>query len=177
MNEVYVKGLSDLDAFLKQLPAKVEANVMRGGLRAGAKILEAEVKQNLTNNGSVDTGQLLKGIKVGTRSRRGRITAAVRVTGDHVDGDQRLPNALIAYWLEFTGAAQHLIKARKSRFLVFFGKYARVVQHPGFPAKPFMVPALQSKATEAVIAVGNHIKQRLATKHGLNTADVEVRGE
>lgn len=160
--EVRVKGLSDLNALLQELPAKMERNVLRGALRAGARVVQAEAKANVP----VDTGALRAGIKVSTGGKRGAagvVIAKVRVTGRH---------AFVAPWLEY-GVAAHTITARRGGWL-FFGAFARSVEHPGFAPRPFMRPALDSKAQAAVVAAGNYIKQRLATKHGLDTADIEV---
>jgi hypothetical protein len=43
------------------------------------------------------------------------------------------------------------------------------VNHPGARAKPFMRPALDSKSSEAIRAVGRKIGERL-TKQGINNA-------
>ena len=160
MTETHVKGLAELQKFLDQLPAKLEANVMRSALRAGANIVKAQARQNVP----VKTGKLRDGLKVSTSSRRGRVTAKVKATGKH---------AHIAPWLEY-GTAAHKITAKKGKGLFFGGLFVKGVQHPGFRPKPFMRPALDSKAQEATIAVGEAIKKRLAKKHGLDASDVEI---
>ena len=65
---VHVKGLSDLQAFLDQLPAKVERNVMRGGLRAGANVIKPAAYANI-NHVSGALGNSLK-VRSGGRRRR-----------------------------------------------------------------------------------------------------------
>lgn len=159
MSEFRVKGLADLNKFLQQLPAKMEQNVLRSALRAGANVVRDEAKANVP----VDSGLLRDGLKVSTNSRRGRVTAKVKATGRH---------AYIAPWLEYGTAAHKIVS--KGKGLYFGGMFARGVQHPGSRPKPFMRPALDSQAQQAVIAIGNAIKQRLATKHGLDTASVEI---
>lgn len=163
MTETHVKGLAELQKFLDQLPAKLEANVMRSALRAGANIVKAQARQNVP----VKTGKLRDGLKVSTSSRRGVVTAKVKATGKH---------AYVANWIEY-GTAAHAITAKKGGFLSFGGIFAKSVQHPGAAPKPFMRPALDSKAQEATIAVGEAIKKRLASKHGLDTSDVEIAAE
>ena len=37
MTDIEVKGLAELQKLLDELPARIEANVVRGGLRAAAK--------------------------------------------------------------------------------------------------------------------------------------------
>jgi HK97 gp10 family phage protein len=164
MSEVNVKGLRELQAFLDQLPAKMESNIMRGALRAGAKPIRIDAQRNLQTNGSVETGELVKGIKVTTRSRKGVVTATIKTAGKH---------GYIANWIEH-GTAAHWIKPKNARSLFFAGLFAEVIEHPGARAKPFMRPAMDNRQQDAVIAVGNYIKARL-TKAGIEGAgDVEV---
>lgn len=164
MSEVNVKGLRELQAFLDQLPAKLEANIMRGALRAGAKPIRIDAQRNLQSNGSIATGLLAKGIKVTTRSRKGVVTSTVRTSGKH---------GYIANWVEY-GTAAHWIKPKTGRSLYFAGLNFGAVLHPGARAKPFMRPAMDNRQQDAVIAVGNYIKARL-TKAGIEAAgDVEV---
>lgn len=162
MADIKVKGLRELDEFLTTLTPKLEQNVLRGGMRAGANVVKTEVRRLAP----VKSGQLRDGVKVSTNARRGRVSAKVKLTGKH---------AFLGPWLEF-GTAAHQIKA-KGKGLFFGGLFARSVDHPGARPQPFMRPALDGKAQEALIAVGNHIKRRLATKHGLNTSDIDVEAE
>jgi len=163
MSDVRVKGLSDLNKFLQQLPAKVEQSVLRGALRAGANVVMAEAKANVP----VDSGQLRDGLKVSTNSRRGRVTAKVKATGKH---------AFIAPWLEY-GTAAHKITAKKGKGLFFGGLFVKGVQHPGSRPKAFMRPALDGRAQDAVVAAAQYMKRRLATKNGLDTSSVEIEAE
>lgn len=157
---VKIKGLQQLNKFLQQLPAKVEANVLRGALREGAKPVMEAAKANVP----VKTGKLRDGIKSSTRLRKGRVTTSIRVTGKH---------AYIGKWMEY-GVAAHQITAAKGGWLFFGGKYAKAVQHPGLSPRPFMRPALESQATAAVLAAANYMKKRLALKNGLDTSGVEL---
>mgnify|MGYP000753553713 FL=1 len=163
MADVKVKGLADLNKFLQQLPAKVEQSVLRGALRAGANVVMAEAKANVP----VDSGQLRDGLKVSTNSRRGRVTAKVKATGKH---------AHIAPWLEY-GTAAHKITAKKGKGLFFGGLFVKGVQHPGARPKPFLRPALDGRAQDAVVAAAQYMKRRLATKNGLDTSSVEIEAE
>jgi len=51
------------------------------------------------------------------------------------------------------------------------------VQHPGSRPKPFMRPALDGRAQDAVVAAAQYMKRRLATKNGLDTSSVEIEAE
>ena len=159
MAEANVKGLAELQAFLDQLPAKMEANIMRGALRQGANVVKAEAQANVP----VKTGTLKAGLKVSTRNRRGVVTAKVKATGKH---------AFLARWIEF-GTAAHFIKPKTAKSLFFAGLFSNGIQHPGSAPKPFLRPALDSQAQPALEAVGQYVKKRL-TKEGLNASGVEL---
>ncbi|MCG2586493.1 HK97-gp10 family putative phage morphogenesis protein [Massilia sp. TS11] len=167
MSNVKVKGLSELQKFLDQLPAKVEKNMLRSGLRAGANVIKDAAGEELESNGSVVTGSLKKGLKVSTSSRKGVVKAKVKTTG---------PHAHLGPWIEH-GTKPHLIKPKAAKALAIKGSLVEVIHHPGAKPKPFMRPALDSRATEALQAVGDAIKARL-TKQGLDTSaiDIEVEG-
>jgi hypothetical protein len=164
-----VKGLSQLNEFLQTLPVKMEKNVLRGSLRAGMKeAILPEAKAQLATNRSVKTGVLQAGLKVGTTSKGGRVTAYVRAAGKH---------GFVARWLEYGVAAHKIVAKAKGGWLVFAGIFARSVDHPGFQPKPFLRPALDARATAAVVASAEYMKQRLATKNGLDTSDINIEAE
>ncbi len=164
----HVKGLSDLQSFLDQLPAKLERNVMRSALRAGAtKELLPEAQANLMSAGAVQTGELIAGLKVKTKVRGGTVTSSVVSTGKH---------AYIAKWIEY-GVAAHNIAAKKGGWLSFAGIFAKEVMHPGFKARPFLRPALDRSGGAAVVASAEYMKKRLATREGLDTSDVLIEGD
>lgn len=181
MSEIKVRGLSELNQFLQQLPAKIEANVLRGALRAGAKVILMEARrlapvgppnsENARLYGGYE-GALRDSIRVGATSKRGRITAYVKAGGKSA---KTKADVYYAHFLEY-GTAAHKITAAKGGWL-FFGKFAKAVMHPGIQPRPFMRPALESQAQEAVLAAANYMKARLASKHGLDTSDVEIAAQ
>lgn len=156
----HVKGLSSLNKFLQQLPAKLEKNVLRGAMRAGAKVVAPVASANAPN----DTGELAAGIKVSTSGKGGRVIGKVKLTGKH---------AFLGPWLEY-GVAAHKITAKDTGWLFFGGLFAKSIDHPGLQPRPFLRPALDSQAGAAVVAAAEYTKKRLATKHGLDTFDVEI---
>lgn len=158
-----LKGGAELQAFLSSLPAKVEQNIMRGALRAGAKVIAEEAK----NNVPVKSGDLRDSIRVGTRAKRGQVTASVKA------GNKK------AYYYNFVefGTAAHEIKPKDAKSLFFAGMFGDLIAHPGNRAKPYMRPALDSKSNEAIEAVGRAIGKRL-TKEGINqSGGLEVGDE
>jgi len=162
-DSVHVKGLSELNKFLDQLTPKVEANVMRGALRAGMNVVKPVAQANIHSV----SGELAGGLKVGTRRLGSRVIASLKATGKHRH---------IAHLVEF-GTRAHSIAAKAKGWLSFLNIFAKSVNHPGARPRPFMRPALDSQATAATIAVGEYVKNRLATKEGLDTAHVIIAGD
>ena len=155
MADQSIFGGRELDDFLQQLPVKVEKNILRAALRAGANEFKEEVRQNLSSTGSVETAALYKSVRVTSRVKRGRVTASLKV-GNH--------NAWYGHLIEF-GVKAHGIKKGADRES---GKLQEGKLHPGFPERPFIRPAADSRAGRAVAAVGQKIRERL-TKEGINT--------
>jgi len=60
--------------------------------------------------------------------------------------------------------------------IAFGGKVFNSVWHPGMTPKPFLRPAFDAKAQEAVIAVGEQIRARLESG-GLDVADILIEGD
>lgn len=154
---ISVNGLAELQKFLDQLPAKIERNIMRGALRAGAKVIEKEAKTNIHSI----SGELRDSLKIRTGSRRGTVTATIR---------SRL---FYARFVEY-GTRPHRITSETA--LAFGKTLTRSVDHPGAQPHPFMRPALDSRAQDAIVAAAEYIKKRL-TKEGLNASGVEISAE
>lgn len=157
MSVLAVKGFQELGVFLTQLPVKMEQNILRGALRAGANVIRAAVKSNIPRK----TGELSRSLRVSVRARHGVVTALVKV------------DAFPARFIEFGVRPHSIVKRRKK--LVIDGKFVgTVVKHPGLRSRPFLRPAADSNARNAALAVGEYIKRRLAIKNGLDTSGIDV---
>lgn len=164
MAEVHVKGLAELQRVLDQLPAKLERNVVRGGLRAGMKTVLPVAQGNIHSV----SGALSNSLKVGTSARNGEVTARVYT------------RVFYAKFVEY-GTKPHVITAKDRKGLAFGGLFFQSVDHPGAKAaaggRGFLRAALDAQKDVAVVAAGNYMANRLATKHGLDTADIEIEVE
>ena len=157
MSDTNIKGLAELQAALYQLPAKIEANIMRGALRAGAKVIQKEAQSTAA---FIDrSGALRDSIRVTTKLRSGTATAAV-VAGP----SKKDKRPFYGRFIEF-GTKPHVIKAKNGRALAI--GFASV-HHPGIRPHPFMRPALDVAGVPAVEAVREYIRQRLLNKHGID---------
>lgn len=161
-NETNIAGGAALDALLKTLPAKLEKNIMRTALRAGAKVYLDEIRATLP----VSHGDLRKSARITTRAGRGQTSASVKV-GNRI--------AYYAHMVEF-GTRPHMIKAKPGSALNINGTEVKWVRHPGAAPHPFARPAADAKFAAAVTAVQAKIRERL-TKAGLDVPDAAPAGE
>jgi HK97 gp10 family phage protein len=168
-----ISGLAELDALLKQLPAKIEANIMRGALRAGQSVIMAEAKARVP----VDQGDLKKSIRI---TQRGKSKKFGWVRLHLVAGGKK---AHTAHWVEY-GTASHytgngrtvgkpyIIKAKDSQGRQLGNKMKRAalrigakmvdqVTHPGIKPRPFMRPAFDRAQGAAIDATVQYIRTRL----------------
>lgn len=155
MTEIKIEGLADLQALLDALPAKIEGRIVRGALRAGAKVVADEAKRRCPVGTDVPKGEtpgsLRDSIHVSMRSKQGRITATIKAGGE---------KAYYAHMVEY-GTARHWIKPRNRKSLFIAGLFKEAIEHPGAKKHPFMRPAIDSKAVEALQAVADYMKARI----------------
>jgi HK97 gp10 family phage protein len=163
MTDIHVTGLKELNEFLTLLPQKVAKNVLRGALRSGMKEVAVDAKAGA----AVASGLMRDGLKISTNSKGGKVTASLKAKGKH---------GPLAHLIEF-GTAAHRIQSKDGGALSFGGGALQHVDHPGSRAQPFMRPALDARASDAVVAAAEYMKERLATKHGLDTSDVEIEAQ
>lgn len=161
---VQIKGAAELQRFLDKLPANVEKNIVRGALRAGTKVLADAVKSAAPEK----AGTLKRSIKVRAGVRAGRVTSRVSI------GDKK------AWYLHILegGSKPHDITPKKRRDpadgkkALAFGDFVRSLsRHPGAKANPFFVRTVDTHAQRASDAVIAYIRNRLKTKHGMETGD------
>ena len=177
---VEINGLKELDTLLKELPAKIEANIMRGALRAGQKVMLQGAKTNLAEVTKRDSGNLERSLKVrfSRKSVKFGWLRAYLIAGDK--------DAYYAHMVEF-GTAAHFISVKKTarpsrktrkgekaygmstinRMLahgsLMIGKnfVGESVAHPGSQPKPFMRNTFDSYNGPALNATVEYIQKRL----------------
>ncbi len=143
-----LSGFAELDALLKQLPKSVARKVTRQALRKAGAIVRDEMKVLAP----VETGELRRSVRVMAGKTRTRTKTAVFVG---ISGRQ----GPLAHLIEF-GSAAHTIATKNKRVLhdrasgKFFGK---VVKHPGTPARPFVRPAADAKASEVIATLAQEL--------------------
>lgn len=156
---VEIRGLAELHKTLQELPVKIERNILRGGLRAGAKVMEAEAErlcpEGLPTMDSVKRGarrgELKRSIRVSMRASKSTVRATLKA-GNKI--------AWYAHLVEF-GTARHWIKPKNRKSLFVAGLFKEVIDHPGARPKPFMRPAFDSKWRAAIDAMASYVRDRL----------------
>lgn len=133
------------------------ARVVRDAARANCPIAEPS-RTNAKYYGGYP-GALRDSIRSGSqvRARKGKVVAYIRA-GGHSRG--KVADTYYAKFVEY-GTMPH----DNGHFM-----------HPGATPHPFMRPALDAESEHALAVIANFIKQRLETKHGLDTSAV-VLGE
>ena len=167
MANISITGGKELAQFLQQLPVKLEKNIMRGALRAGAKVILDEARINVP----VQYGELKKSLRVSTNVKRGRVEAKVKAGSKKKSKGGKIKGWYAAI-VEF-GAAPHIIKGKNGKLLKFTGRDGNKVEiaevwHPGFTARAYMRPALDNKAKQSIVEVGTTLK--LASPKKVSTA-------
>ena len=129
---------SEIDKFvidLKDTSENIRSDVQKVLKKSGFNI-EAKAKLNITNNGSVKTGHLRRGITTDV----GNMEVTVHTS-----------NIKYARGVE-EGTRPHIIRAKNKKALYWKGAKHPVksVRHPGSRAKPFLIPAFE-KEKEVII--------------------------
>lgn len=124
---------SEIDKFvidLKDTSENIRSDVQKVLKKSGFNI-EAKAKLNVTNNGSVKTGHLRRGITTDV----GNMEVTVHTS-----------NIKYARGVE-EGTRSHIIRAKNKKALYWKGAKHPVksVRHPGSRAKPFLIPAFKKE--------------------------------
>jgi HK97 gp10 family phage protein len=179
-----VRGGKEIAATLTALGKRIETQAVRSGLTAAGGVIRDEARVRAPKR----TGKMAKSIKTGSprRNQDGTFSVSVRLVGDHaflglfheygvrphfISGGDSGKSANL---LTRAGASGIDVVARKAgkdqpEVLSIDGKYiSGAVHHPGHAAHPFMRPALDAKADEAVAAFRDKIVAVVEGKTGYN---------
>ena len=124
---------SEIDKFvidLKETSEEIRLDIQKVLVNSGFNI-EARAKRNISNNGSVKTGHLRRGITTNV----GNMEVTVHTS-----------NIKYARGVE-EGTRPHTIRAKNKKALYWKGAKHPVksVRHPGSRAKPFLIPAFEKE--------------------------------
>jgi HK97 gp10 family phage protein len=142
MADFEVQGLKELNETLQRFPAKLERNILRGAIRAGASVIVEDARRRAPVLSVLDPrrvfGALAKSIRVrGVQSKNGALVGGVFAGGvaDVGRGKGKIQaDAFYARFVEF-GTAK-------------------------MAARPFLRPAIDSKTPAAIDATADYIRER-----------------
>lgn len=183
-----LKGGPELLAFLGAFPQNLQKNAVRAGLTAAARPIRDQARANVRRK----SGATARAIKTSSprANQDGTITVKVQLKGK---------NAFIGHFLEW-GVSPHLITAGDSKLSVkTLNRSVRklgssvdeatgvlkigqnlvsgAVMHPGHAPMPFMRPALDTRANDAVNEFGKRIRTYLSDKRGFTAPLLETADE
>ena len=161
MADIQITGLAELHKALQELPANIERNVLRGGLRAGANVIRQEAVRLAPEAPPTLVGVKL-GARIGELKRSIRVSMRVRSKAGWVNARVVAGNvkAWYAHLVEF-GTARHWIRPKHRKSLFIAGAFAEAIAHPGAKPKPFMRPAWDGQHQQALEVMADYIRQRL----------------
>lgn len=166
MADFQISGLKELQKALQELPARIERNVMAGAVAAGTRVVLAETKAKAPD-------QKIK-TRLTSKQKKGRPGEIIR----EIYIKEKEPfDTFYAKFFEFGTASYYTGKGRtvggpyqipkKRGYFVVNGKIIKgAIQHPGVKPQPFLRPALDLKAEEAVRTMAAYIKLRLPMETG-----------
>lgn len=138
-----VHGLKELHDFFQTLPAKVEAKLLRGGIRAGAKVVADDARSKAPTLKEADPrrvgGELKKSVRVmSTAVRGGRVMGGVVAGGKVNVKKDKVRGQADAYWAVWV-------------------EYGTI----NMAAQPFMRPAVDARHEDAVGAAAVYMRGRV----------------
>lgn len=164
MAELKIDGLADVQRRLNGVSDRLVKNVLRTSLRQAANVVRAQARANFNTAAGPNgiSGALKASIRV--TARRGtptRVTYSV-VAGDMTTAQQKkfgTDAAYYALWVEkghINRAAGNALRGgRRAK------AEARAASTSNTPAHPFMRPAIESKAQEAIDVLVEAVRERL----------------
>jgi HK97 gp10 family phage protein len=141
-----VSGLKELQAAMKELPANIARNVLRGAVNAGATVIREEAKARAPKF----EGKVAKGQPPAGTLKRALYQKQIREKSSAV---------LQTFYV---GVRQGR-SAKKTKKGSIDAWYARFVEFgtSKMAARPFMRPAFEAKKEAAVQAIKNYLEKRI----------------
>lgn len=169
-----VKGLKELDAYLSAFPAKMQKQAYRSALVAAAAPIRDEARLLAPKQ----TGRMAKSIKTGSarQNQDGTFQVSIRLDGPHAFLGVMHEYGVAPHLIASTGKGEGRVAVRKAsegtgtvqNGVMKIGDdfVSGIISHPGHRAHPFMRPALDNKAQEAVKAFAGKIREFMEGKTG-----------
>jgi len=163
-----VQGLKELHQMLQELPVRIERNIMRGAVRAGANVYRDAAREAAP----VDDGILRRSIKTGsTNVKKGKVVVNVGTdlyyarmvefgTASFYTGNGKTVGKPYKIPKKVKG------KRRLKKALNFGNVVVNNVTHPGIRPQAFMRRAFDGASDKAVAAFAQYVSTRLDAEIG-----------
>jgi len=153
----HVQGVDEVVKCLLEFPVKFEQNIVRGGLRAMAVVVQTFARPLVPVGSGVQhpgaSASLVDTLRVSTRRVGREVIASVKI------GDLR--KGVFYSRMVLGGTRPHLIRARNQGALrLAGGLIVKSVQHPGARANPFLDMAFNASRDRAVQAGFDYVTER-----------------
>jgi hypothetical protein len=146
-----INGGKEVADLLALLPVEVETNILGNGLMEGANLIRDEARSRVRKKSGL-TEKTIKSAR--SKSAEGQVVAKVKLKGKH---------AFVGYFLEHGVAAHQIwVHSGKESLVVNGVPIGKMARHPGFAPMPFMRPALDARAGDAVQAVVGYLTRYLS---------------
>lgn len=167
-------AIFELDRYLSALPGNLQKGAYRAGLTAAAAVVRDEARIRAPRG----SGQMAKSIKSGSprQNQDGSFQILVRLQGPHSFLGPFFEFGVQPHLIARTGKGEGRVAVRKAsqgngtieaRAMKIGDEFVSgIISHPGLRAQPFMRPALDAKAGEAVEAFAVRIRDYIAGKTG-----------
>ena len=166
VHSTQVSGLKELHRILDELPARLQNNVLRGAVRAGAKVLQETAARKARiatafDNARGDQGRLAQNIVTASRrDRNGELVGGIRVKHHRYVTVGRTRSGKPKNRYYDPGRLWHIFE---------FGteertqkKFKRKARRTGFIAsRPYIRPTVTERADAAVDRVRDYLAQRI----------------
>jgi HK97 gp10 family phage protein len=165
MADLKIEGLADVQTRLSGISDKLVKNVLRSSLRQAANVVREQARTNF-DGAAPHPNALTRALQASIRvtARRGtptRVTYSV-VAGDLTQAQQKRLGAAAAFyalWVEKghinRKAGEALRGGKRSK------AEARAASTNNTPAHPYMQPALEAKAQEAIDVLVQSVRDKL----------------
>lgn len=176
--DLQIKGLSELDARLRDLPKNLQSKAMRQAVGAGARVIRDDARSRVHNK----SGDLSKAIRFTTKLDVGAGTATAKLfvsvkkawygrlvefgTLPHliVGGrfaksvNRQIRNSVFGNNRKVENRFQFRTADKRAKALNILGHFVEKVNHPGAAPKPFLAPAAETKYPAAINAMADKLR-------------------
>lgn len=152
--EIKVEGLKELEKTLSDLPLDLQNEGLSPSLRAALEVIEEEAEANVPR----DTGKLASTIRtvVKVDAGVGGLAEGAVVVGSPVGHLVEFGTQPHEITIDDEKDDKKVLADPVSREV-----FGRKVQHPGTPARPFLRPALDTRAQDALFAFRDKLRELL----------------